>query len=55
MLPPATPPAVGSKDGVTAAGAATPVQQAGAQVAPTYLIPVPAQAYQNIYLTRPPK
>ena len=59
MLPPTTPPGVGAKDGVTAAGAATPVaspgQQAGVQVAPTYLIPVPAQTYQNLYLTRPPK
>ena len=58
MLPPTTPPGIGGKDSVSAAGAATPVaspsQQSGAQVAPTYLIPVP-QAYQNLYLARPPK
>ena len=58
MLPPTTPPGIGGKDSVSTAGAATPVaspgQQSGAQVAPAYLIPV-QQAYQSLYLARPPK
>lgn len=68
LLPPSSLTGVGGKDAVSMAGAAataaaaaaaaatSPTQLAAAsQVAPTYLIPVPAQAYPNMYLSRPPK